>query len=159
MTATQAFSGPTDSLLGAAGLESAERRASGCARPVRLQGSKQLVNTATGEVRTLYSSSDELDGHTYVKCNNRRASVCPTCSREYKGDAWHLLMCGLSGGKCVPESVADRPCTLVTLTAPSFGAVHGVRDRGPVALVEIAPCVPLVGPCGVASVMPPRIRR
>jgi hypothetical protein len=130
MTATQGISGPTDSLLGSAGLESAERRASGCARPVRLQGSKQLVNTITGEVQTLYSSSDELDGHTYVKCNNRRASVCPTCSREYKGDAWHLLMCGLAGGKGVPDSVADRPCTFVTLTAPSFGAVHGVRDKG-----------------------------
>ncbi|GAA6526912.1 replication initiator [Intrasporangium sp. DVR] len=131
MTAVQGNSGPTDSLLGSAGLESAERRASGCSRPVRLQGSKQLVNTATGEAQTLYSSSDELDGHTYVKCNNRRASVCPTCSHEYKGDAWHLLMCGLAGGKGIPESVADRPCTFVTLTAPSFGAVHGVRDKGP----------------------------
>ncbi|WP_323101170.1 replication initiator [Intrasporangium sp. YIM S08009] len=131
MTSTSEVSAPSDSLLGSAGLESAERRASGCARPVRLQGSRQLVNTETGEVQTLYSSSAELDGHTYVRCNNRRASVCPTCSREYKGDAWHLLMCGLAGGKGVPESVADRPCTFVTLTAPSFGAVHGVRDRGP----------------------------
>lgn len=131
MTAAQSNSGPTDSLLGSAGLESARNRASGCARPVRLQGSKQLVNTSTGEVQTLYDSAAELDGHTYVKCNNRRASVCPTCSHEYKGDAWHLLMCGLAGGKGVPESVADRPCTFVTLTAPSFGAVHGVRDKGP----------------------------
>lgn len=131
MTATRRDAGPTDSLLGSAGLESAERRASGCARPVRLQGSKQLVNPATGEVQTLYSSAGELDGHTYVRCNNRRASVCPTCSREYKGDAWHLLMCGLAGGKGVPDSVADRPCTFVTLTAPSFGAVHGIRDKGP----------------------------
>ncbi|GAB2752691.1 plasmid replication initiator protein [Terrabacter koreensis] len=131
MTATSEVSTPSDSLLGSAGLESAERRASGCARPVRLQGSKQLVNTETGEVQTLYSSSAELDGHTYVRCNNRRASVCPTCSREYKGDAWHLLMCGLAGGKGIPESVADRPCTFVTLTAPSFGTVHGVRDKGP----------------------------
>ena len=114
MTATRRAPGPSDSLLGSAGLESAERRASGCARPVRLQGSKQLVNTGTGEIQTLYSSADELDGHTYVRCNNRRASVCPTCSREYKGDAWHLLMCGLAGGKGVPESVADRPCTFVT---------------------------------------------
>lgn len=122
---------PADSLLGQAGVESAERRARGCVRPVRLRGAKELVNTTTGEVRTLYSSADELDGHTYVRCGNRRASVCPTCSHEYKGDAWHLLMCGLAGGKGVPDAVRDRPCTFVTLTAPSFGAVHGLRDNGP----------------------------
>jgi hypothetical protein len=98
---------------------------------VRLRGSKALVNVETGEARTVYASADELDGHTYVKCGNRRASVCPTCSHEYKGDAWHLLMCGLAGGKGVPESVADRPCTFATLTAPSFGPVHGLRDKGP----------------------------
>ncbi|MGL5823520.1 MAG: replication initiator, partial [Nocardioides sp.] len=121
---------PTDSLLGSAGVESAERRARGCSRPVRLRGAKELVDTTTGEVRTLYSSADELDGQTYVRCGNRRASVCPTCSHEYKGDAWHLLMCGLAGGKGVPETVRDRPCTFVTMTAPSFGAVHGLRDKG-----------------------------
>ena len=120
---------PSDSLLAAAGVESAERRSGGCARPVRLRGSKNLVNVETGEVRALYASADELDGITYVKCGNRRASACPTCSHEYKGDAWHLLMCGLAGGKGVPESVADRPCTFVTPTAPSFGPVHGLRDR------------------------------
>jgi hypothetical protein len=98
---------------------------------VRLRGAKELVNVATGELRPLYSSADELDGHTYVRCRNRRASVCPTCSHEYKGDAWHLLMCGLAGGKGVPETVRDRPCTFVTLTAPSFGAVHGIRQKGP----------------------------
>lgn len=127
----QPLTAPSDSLLGAAGVESAERRGGGCTRPVRLRGSKDLVNVETGEVRTLYASADELDGHTYVKCGNRRASVCPTCSHEYKGDAWHLLMCGLAGGKGVPETVADRPCTFVTLTAPSFGPVHGLRDKGP----------------------------
>ncbi|MGL5825097.1 MAG: hypothetical protein ACRCYU_09825, partial [Nocardioides sp.] len=47
---------PTDSLLGSAGVESAERRARGCSRPVRLRGAKELVDTTTGEVRTLYSS-------------------------------------------------------------------------------------------------------
>ena len=94
MTSPAVISGPSESLLAAAGLESAERRTGGCSRPVRLQGAKELVNTSTGEVQTVYSSSDELDGHTYVRCGNRRASVCPTGSHEYKGDAWHLLMCG-----------------------------------------------------------------
>ena len=46
-----------------------------------------------------YSSDRELDGVTYRRCQNRRAAVCPSCSREYKGDAWHLLVCGLAGGK------------------------------------------------------------
>ena len=55
---------PSDSLLGAAGVESAERRSGGCARPVRLRGSKNLVNVETGEVRALYASADELDART-----------------------------------------------------------------------------------------------
>lgn len=109
----------------------AEDRTRGCARPVRLAGSRAMVDTRTGELTELYSSRSELDGTTYVRCGNRRAAVCPTCSHEYKGDAWHLLLCGLAGGKGIPESVADRPTTFVTLTAPSFGAVHGLRQRGP----------------------------
>jgi hypothetical protein len=118
-------------LLGEAGVESAIKRAAGCARPVRMHGSTMLVDTRTGEVRERYASTDELDGNTYVRCGNRRASVCPSCSREYKGDAWHLLVCGLAGGKGVPASVAGLPSTFATLTAPSFGAVHGLRQKGP----------------------------
>ena len=62
---------------------------------------------------------------------NRRAAVCPSCSAEYKGDAWHLVVCGLVGGKGIPAGVAERPATFATLTAPSFGPVHGVRQKGP----------------------------
>ena len=117
--------------IGQAGQDSAERRGRGCARPIRLVGSTVVVNKATGEVRHTYSSGQELDGTTYVKCGNRRAAVCPSCSHEYKGDAWHVVACGLAGGKGVPVDVADRPCTFSTLTAPSFGPVHGVRAKGP----------------------------
>jgi hypothetical protein len=117
--------------LGRAGIENAQRRAGGCSRPVRLVGHTVAVNTNTGESGHVYTSANELDGFTYARCGNRRASVCPSCSREYKGDAWHLLMCGLVGGKGIPTSVSDHPCTLATLTAPSFGPVHGVRDKGP----------------------------
>lgn len=130
MTAA-ALAGPSPEILGRAGLESAERRGGGCSNPIRLVGSTEVVNTTTGEVGHTYSSAQELDGHTYVKCGNRRAAVCPTCSAEYKGDAWHLLLCGLAGGKGIPESVADHPCTFATLTAPSFGPVHGIRQKGP----------------------------
>jgi hypothetical protein len=117
--------------LAEVGLDTAEARARGCSRPVRLRGSMMLVDTSTGEATTVYSSDRELDGYTYARCGNRRASECESCSHEYKGDAWHLLMCGLAGGRGVPAAVADRPCTFATLTAPSFGAVHGVRDKGP----------------------------
>lgn len=118
--------------LGQAGLQSAQRRARGCARPVRLHGSTVRVNATTGEVLgTVYGSAQELDGTTYVRCGNRRASVCPSCSHEYKGDAWHLVVCGLAGGKGVPESVAGHPMVFATLTAPSFGAVHGQRGDKP----------------------------
>jgi hypothetical protein len=128
---TVTLDGPSDSMLASAGVESAVERGRGCVRPVRLRGARHLVNTATGEATKVYSSADELDGITYVKCGNRRAAVCPSCSHEYKGDAWHLFMCGLAGGKGIPASVATHPCTFATLTAPSFGPVHGVRDKGP----------------------------
>ncbi|HET8603282.1 MAG TPA: replication initiator [Marmoricola sp.] len=123
--------GLTPGMLAEAGLAGAERRAGGCERPIRLQGSRQLVNTATGELTNLYNSADELDGRTYVPCGDRRASRCAPCSRVYKGDAWHLLHAGLAGGKGVPSAVAHRPATFATLTAPSFGPVHGIRRKGP----------------------------
>jgi hypothetical protein len=123
--------GPSWEVLGRVGVESAERRAGGCARPVRLVGEKSVVNTSTGEVGDHYTSADELDGITYLKCGNRRVQACPTCSAEYKSDAWHLLLCGLAGGKGIAATVSDHACTFATFTAPSFGAVHGVRDKGP----------------------------
>ncbi|MGH8866751.1 MAG: replication initiator [Actinomycetes bacterium] len=98
--------------FGQAGLDSAERRARGCARPVRLVGSTAVVNTRTGQVGESYASADELDGYTYVRCGNRRAAVCPSCNREYKGDGWHVVMCGLAGGKGIPAAVTDHPCTI-----------------------------------------------
>ncbi|HEX2893652.1 MAG TPA: replication initiator [Marmoricola sp.] len=121
---------PDAGLVGRAGMGDAEKRARGCVRPVRLRGSTAFVDTTTGELREMYGSAQELDGVTYVRCGNRRAAVCPSCSQEYKGDAWHILACGLMGGKGVPEAVVERPCTFVTLTAPSFGAVHNAGSSG-----------------------------
>jgi hypothetical protein len=37
---------------------------------------------------------------------------------------FHLIRAGVTGGKTVPESVADHPLLFATLTAPSFGRVH-----------------------------------
>ena len=69
-----------------------------CARPVRLVGGSDTIDPLTGEVLASYTSSSEPDGVTYIRCGNRRASVCPSCSREYKGDVWHVLMAGAAGG-------------------------------------------------------------
>ncbi|MFT4052614.1 MAG: replication initiation protein [Microbacterium sp.] len=72
-----------------------------------------------------YSSASEPDGVTFTRCGNRRATRCESCSHEYKGDTWHMIMAGAAGGmKEVPEEVAEHPMVFLTLTAPSFGAVH-----------------------------------
>jgi hypothetical protein len=98
---------------------------------VRLVGSTTRYRASTGEVIERYSSRDELDGFTWVRCGNRRAQRCESCCREYKGDAWHLLTAGLVGGKGARETVARHPTTFVTLTPPSFGPVHGLRQGAP----------------------------
>jgi hypothetical protein len=120
---------PSMELLGSVARNDAQKRVRGCSRPVRLIGSTTRINKATGEVLSVYRSAQELDGFTWVRCGDRRAARCESCSREYKGDAWHLLSAGLVGGKGAPESVSDHPTVFVTLTAPSFGPVHG-RRRG-----------------------------
>ena len=86
------------------------------------------MDAATGEVVSSYSSADEPLGLTYVRCGNRRASECPACSRIYASDTFHLIRSGVTGGKTVPEHVSANPMVFATLTAPSFGHVHGVRD-------------------------------
>jgi len=84
-----------------------------CARPVHLLG---------------------VDGHGALlpvlgRCKNRRASVCPSCSQLYGADTWQLLHAGIAGGHHgIPEAVASHPAVFVTLTAPSFGAVHTIGN-------------------------------
>lgn len=61
-----------------------------------------------------------------VRCNNRRAAVCPSCSDLYARDTWQLVAAGTTGGRHnISPAVADRPQVFATLTAPSFGPVHG----------------------------------
>jgi hypothetical protein len=118
--------------LGGAALDDARRRTRGCARPIRLVGHSTRTDAATGQALAGYSSAGEVDGITYVRCGDRRAGRCDSCSREYKGDAWHLLHAGLAGNedKGVPDTVTGHPAVFATLTAPSFGSVHGVRRGG-----------------------------
>lgn len=100
-----------------------------CSRPVRLRG-RIVHQSATGR-RTGYSTDGEPDRVLMIRCGNRRAAVCPSCSWEYAGDMWQLLYAGAAGGrKGVPDSIRSHPLVFATLTAPGFGPVHTTRaDR------------------------------
>jgi hypothetical protein len=109
-----------------------------CARPVRLRGTVEHADPATGEVRTVYETVREPDATLLKACGNRRASVCPSCSATYQGDTFQLLAAGLRGGKGVPETVTRHPRLFVTFTAPSFGRVHTRKAQGRL----VYPCHP-----------------
>lgn len=98
-----------------------------CSRPVKLRGRATRIDRGTGEVLSSYSSSADPSGLTYVRCGNRRDSQCPSCARVYARDTFELVRAGISGGKSVPATVSANPLVFATLTAPSFGPVHGIR--------------------------------
>jgi len=101
------------------------RRTGACRHPVRLRGV-----VVRGDER-VYSTADEPDGALMVRCGNRRETCCPSCAHEYRGDMWQLVCAGMAGGrKGVPEQVAEHPQVFASLTAPSFGPVHGRPDDG-----------------------------
>ena len=104
-----------------------------CTHPIRLIGGSQTIDTTTGEVVGSFDSDTLPLGELYVPCGNRRAHVCPACSRTYARDTFELIRSGVVGGKTVPADVARCPLLFVTLTAPSFGIVHGTRPNN-------APC-------------------
>jgi hypothetical protein len=114
------------------------RATGGCAAPVYLAGHSTTLDSTTDEVLGHYSTVTEPGGRLAVRCRNRRATRCAPCSREHSGDTFHLVRAGLAGGKGVPETVRTHPRLFVTLTAPSFGAVHRSGDCHPVRR----------GPCG-----------
>lgn len=98
-----------------------------CRHPVRLVGSSTATEAETGEIVATFCSDDLPDRTLLKACGQRRATICPSCSATYRGDAFHLIAAGLRGGKGVPESITEHPATFATLTAPGFGAVHSVR--------------------------------
>nr|WP_231897089.1 replication initiator [[Mycobacterium] stephanolepidis] len=80
-----------------------------CAHPIQLVGTDQY-----GREKIVWA-----------RCNNRRASVCPSCSDLYARDTWHLVHAGCAGGHHdIPATVSSHPQVFATLTAPSFGPVH-----------------------------------
>jgi hypothetical protein len=103
------------------------RAAAGCTRPIRLVGDLYTVRRTGTDTAVVLGArhTDELpDSAIYKACGNRRASVCPACSKVYQYDAYQLIRAGLVGGKGVPDTVAQHPAVFPTLTAPSFGLVH-----------------------------------
>lgn len=100
----------------------------GCAHPVHLTGSTTTRDASTGEVLHHYDTAAEPGERLLVRCRNRRATVCPSCSRLHAGDTYQLVRAGLLGGKSVPVEVRERPRLFITFTAPSFGPVHRATD-------------------------------
>lgn len=101
----------------------------GCVNPIRLRGFYQRISADTGELLAALGSPENGGGVLLVACKDRRASCCPACARLYEKDAYQLLATGLRGGKSVPASVGTHPAVMLTLTAPSFGTVHGNHAR------------------------------
>jgi hypothetical protein len=100
-----------------------------CRQPVRLRG--YAATAIDGERSHVFSSAAQPDGVVLKACGSRSELRCPACAAVYRGDARHLVRAGLEGGKGVDEAVATHPAVFITLTAPSFGAVHGLRVGGP----------------------------
>jgi hypothetical protein len=124
-----------------------------CARPVRLTGTSDTYERdpkldAIGRLMGSFDSADTPLGVLYRPCGNRRADVCPACSRVYARDTFEMIRAGLVGGKTIPERVAENPLLFVTLTAPSFGHVHAAHDDG-------SRCLPRsrAGRCGHGRLM------
>lgn len=106
------------------------RHANYCCRPIRVSGWVKQADKATGEVRTVFSTEAEPDNCLLVGCGSRLKERCSACAFIYQGDSYQVVVTGLRGGKGMPATVAEHPKVFVTLTAPSFGPVHGRRVRG-----------------------------
>ena len=102
----------------------------GCGRPIRLDGHRTEVHTATGEILHHLDSTELAAGHLLVRCNNRRTTRCPACAETYRRDTYHLITAGLTGGKGTPDTVATHPRVFATFTAPGFGPVHNRPKTG-----------------------------
>ncbi|MFB4285053.1 replication initiator [Nonomuraea sp. MTCD27] len=112
------------------------KRTGGCRQPIHLRGKVEHYDQATGQLLHRYTTRTEPNGVLRVPCKTRRASRCPACAEVYRADTYQLVRAGLIGGKGVPETVSAHPCLFVTLTAPSFGAVHVRREKNG----KVLPC-------------------
>jgi hypothetical protein len=105
-------------------------RLGGCSSPVYLMGHSITRDKSTGAVVHAFYSADMPFGVLMLPCRNRRQGVCLPCSLIHNGDSFHIVRAGMVGGKGVPASVLTHPYAFVTITAPSFGAVHRIGTGG-----------------------------
>lgn len=82
-----------------------------CQRPV----SAVRTNTLTGE-------SEEI----LIRCNTRKARVCPSCAALYRGDVNAIMREGIQ-----TAAAEDDAVVFLTVTAPSFGKIHHVPRPAP----------------------------
>lgn len=120
ITTTPGIAGDIDAVIGqmvrrasSPGFDGWWRRAESvgfCAHPIQLAGADGFGRQQV----------------VWTRCNNRRAHICPSCSDLYARDTWQLVHAGAAGGHHnVPVTVSAHPQVFLTLTAPSFGSVHG----------------------------------
>ena len=64
-----------------------------CTHPIRLTGSTTRIDTTTGEILSVFRSTDQPLGVLFQRCGNRRESVCPSCSRLYARDTFEMVRC------------------------------------------------------------------
>lgn len=74
--------------------------------------------------RTTCANPHEAQPGIYVSCQSRRTAVCPSCASLHRGDWQKLARSGMydADGRPVP----GFRYFFITLSAPSFGAVHRV---------------------------------
>jgi hypothetical protein len=116
-----------------------------CARPVRLAGRVRQADPDSGELHVVYTTAGEADQVLLKACQTRRSTRCPACAAIYRGDAKVLLRAGLDRYAGLPHDASggsDAPVVFVTLTAPSFGAVHRAFEPAAVcrAVAKNASC-------------------
>jgi hypothetical protein len=73
-----------------------------------LQGRIDAIDRATGDIATIYDTTNEPGRELRIPCGNRREDICPTCSQIYRGDARQIIRSVLTGGKGIAESVATN---------------------------------------------------
>lgn len=82
-------------------------------------------------IRALFCSRPfESSTGVYVRCQSRRQALCPSCAELYRGDWARIARSGIYHPDGRP--VVGFRYFFITLSAPSFGAVHRVpksRDR------------------------------
>jgi hypothetical protein len=89
--------GPSVVMVGEAGQADAEKRARGCARPVRVVGSTNLVDRGTGEIRPGYSSDTEMDGIHAIRLIETAQDLAEHGGETYTRLLAHLASLGYRG--------------------------------------------------------------